>query len=33
MAPKEENNMVKVNITGLYNLVEKKVAVEPRFYT
>ena len=31
MAPKEENNMVKVNITGLYNLVEKKVAVEPRF--
>lgn len=31
MTPKEENNMVKVNITGLYNLVEKKVAVEPRF--
>lgn len=23
--------MVKVNITGLYNLVEKKVYVEPRF--
>ena len=25
------NFMVKVNITGLYNLVEKKVYVEPRF--
>lgn len=23
--------MVKVNITGLYNLVEKKVSVEPRY--